>query len=216
MPRFKTRRIVASIQAIAAFAAGILITFSQSHGAAIGMVALAIVSVGWAIAFGWSAIVDKKSRGRVFRAIISVASVAMAVFAIQSFASLAGVSGQVPIEKEAWAWGLLESWGFAGALTEVILALFSKPGSIRRRDHLISAGLAGGLGLTQFFTPVDDAVTHVGFFGAYAVILAVHLGLSVLSPTAKASSKSASKKSGTAKSKSAGKKSADAKTKSKK
>lgn len=214
MPRFKNRRIVASIQAIAAFVAGILITFSQSHSANVGMIALAIMSIGWAFAFAWSAIADRKAHGRIFRGIIAVASAAMAALAIQSFAELSGFSGQIPLEKDAWAWGLLESWAFAGALTEVILALFAKPRSIRRRDHLISAGLAAALGLTQFFTPVDDSVTHVGFFGAYAVILSVHLGLSVLSPAAKPSSKSAGKKAVV--SKKAGKKSAEAKSKSKK
>lgn len=205
MPRIKNRRILASIQAIAAFVAGILITFSQSHGAAVGMFALAIISVGWAIAFGWSAIVDKKSRGRVFRAIIAAASAAMAVFAIQTALALM-VESQKLIEQTDWAWGLLAAWGLAGAATEVILALFAKPSSARRRDHLISAGLAAAFGLTQILSPAIDSVTHVGFLGAYAVILSVHLGLSVLSPA----DKSASKKAGN------GKKSAEAKSKSKK
>lgn len=205
MPRFKNRRIVASIQAVAAFVAGILITFSQSHGAAVGMVALAIISVGWAIAFGWSAIADKKSRGRVFRAIIAAASAAMAVFAIQIAFALT-VESQKLVELTDWAWGLLAAWGLAGAATEAILALFAKPSSARRRDHLISAGLAAAFGLTQFFTPSNDSVTHVGFLGAYAVILSVHLGLSVLSPANKSAGKKASN----------GKNSVDAKSKSKK
>jgi hypothetical protein len=97
----------------------------------------------------------------------------------------------------------------AGAFTEVILALSAKPRSGRRRDHLISAGLAAAFGLTQVLTPVNDSVTHVGFLGAYAVILSVHLGLSVLSPANKSASRSNGKKS-------ASKKSADAKAKSKK
>ena len=193
MPRLKTKRIVASIQAATAFAAGILITFSQSHGAAVGMVALTIVSIGWAVAFGWSAIADKKSRGRVFRAIIAASSAAMAVFAVQTAISLM-VESQKTVEQTDWAWGLLAAWGFAGAATEVILALFAKPSSARRRDHLISAGLAFALGLTQTFTPAIDSVTHVGFFGAYAVILSVHLALSVLSPSKKPDSKKQNRK----------------------
>mgnify|MGYP000665015606 CR=1 FL=1 len=201
MPRFKNRRIVASIQAIAAFVAGILITFSQSHSANVGMVALAIMSIGWALAFAWSAIKDKTVYGRIGKGLIVAASSAMAILAIGLAGSIRDGEPQI-----TGPWPLLISWGLAGAFTEVILALSAKPGSGRRRDHLISAGLAAAFGLTQFFTPSNDSVTHVGFLGAYAVILSVHLGLSVLSPA----NKSAGKKAGN------GKKSVDAKSKSKK
>lgn len=201
MPRIKNRRIVASIQATAAFAAGILITFSQSHSASVGMVALAIMSIGWAFAFAWSAIKDKTVYGRIGKGLVVAASSAMAILAIALAGTIREDEPQI-----TGPWPLLISWGLAGAFAEVILALSAKPGSGRRRDHLISAGLAAAFGLTQVLTPVNDSVTHVGFLGAYAVILSVHLGLSVLSPA----NKSASKKVGN------GKKSADAKAKSKK
>lgn len=194
MPRLKIKRTVATVQAASAFVAGILITFSQAHDAAVGMIALAIVSIAWAGSLGWAAIADKKASGRIFRAVIAVSSAVMAVLAIQ-----AATVSQPDAEQINWAWALLVSWGFAGAIAEVISALFAKPGSIRRRDHLISAGLAAGLGISQFLTPASDPVTHVGFFGAYAVILAVHLGISVLSPTKKGSGKKAGPKKSAAK-----------------
>lgn len=193
MPRFKTKRIVAAIQAVSAFAAGILITFSQSHGAAVGMIALAVISVGWAVAFAWSAIADKKSHGRIYRSVLAIGSLAMAYFAGQS-ALLFGTDSRNEIEQGIWAWILIGAWGIFGALAEVILSLFAKPGSVRRRDHQINAALATGLGLSQFLTPISDAVTHVGFFGAYAVILSVHLGLAVLSPAKKAEAKKSKSK----------------------
>jgi hypothetical protein len=194
MPRIKNRKITATIQAVSAFIAGILITFSQSHNADIGMIALIVMSIGWVIAFGWAGYAKKEIRARVFRFVIAVASAAMIPVAFATLSNIGGSSAPIEGTPEEYAWGLLASWGYLGAIVELILAFYGKPGSSRRRDHFISAGLAALLGVAQTVTPTSDAVTHVGAFGAYAVILAVHLGLVAMSPAKKAGKKSGSNK----------------------
>jgi uncharacterized membrane protein HdeD (DUF308 family) len=49
------------------------------------------------------------------------------------------------------------------------------------RDYLISAVFAILLGALFLIAPLD-IVSAVGFFGAYLVISAVHLGISALTP----------------------------------
>jgi uncharacterized membrane protein HdeD (DUF308 family) len=56
-----------------------------------------------------------------------------------------------------------------------------RPNGNRSREHLITAGLALVLGLLFLVTPMD-AVSSVGFFGAYLVLSSVHLGIAAFSP----------------------------------
>jgi hypothetical protein len=189
MPRIKNRKITAATQAVSAFIAGILITFSQSHSAAVGMIALALISLGWAAAFGLSVLRDKKRRGIVFRIFVGLGSLAMLALSIAQLVQLSAVGNSDRFDLIFTAWLLIGAWGFFGTLAEVILAIYAKPGSSRRRDHLISAVLATGLGVSQSIAGLSDSVSHVGFLGAYAIFVAVHLGISVASPTAKADGK---------------------------
>jgi hypothetical protein len=144
------------IQAAAAFVAGIFITFSQVHDANIGMYGLAIISVGWCIA---AIVAITKRNAIIFNANNATSS----------------------------AWILIQSWGLFGALAELYLAIRQGKGSAQRRDHFINAGLAAALVVAlALVTDAGDSVSRVGFFGAYAVILAVHLGIAAASPKAKA------------------------------
>ncbi len=167
-------RISLIIKAAAAFIAGLFITFSQAHDANVAMFGLLIISAGWFLA---SLFLILKNSNPIFNGLLVLASAAMAWYSMGFDAN----------GTTTWAWILLEAWGLFGAIAELISALRSKTKSADRRDHFISAALALGLFISQIsITAAADSVSHVGFFGAYAIILAVHLGIAAASPQAKA------------------------------
>lgn len=158
------------IKAAAAFIAGIYITFSQAHDANVAMFGLLVISAGWFLA---SIYLVLKNINPVLNGLLILATAAMAWLAVSFEANNA----------TSMAWILLESWGFFGAIIELIFAFRSKKKTAVRRDHMINAGLAAGLFISQIsITAASDSVSHVGFFGAYAAILGVHLGISSASP----------------------------------
>ena len=165
-------RISLIIKAAAAFVAGVFITFSQAHDANVAMLGLVIISAGWIAA----SLVDVlKNKNPYLSGFILLASGAMIYYAVSFEANNA----------TTMAWILLEAWGLFGAIAELIFALRAAKKSSARRDHLISAVLGLGLfGAQASVTAASDSVSHVGFFGAYAILLAVHLGIAASSPKA--------------------------------
>ncbi|WP_296631001.1 hypothetical protein [Rhodoluna sp.] len=163
-------RISQIIQASAALVAGLLITFSQKHDAQVAMLGLLILSIGWVLA---SAVAVFKRQSIILHSIVAIGAMAMIAYS-QSF---------VANEATTQAWILLMSWGLFGAILELIFALRAGKKTIDRRDFLINSGLAIFLLLSQIsITDAADSVSRVGFFGAYAILLAVHLGISAASP----------------------------------
>ena len=160
------------IKAAAAFIAGIYITFSQAHDANLAMTGLVIIATGWFFAAAVSAI---KKQNPVLSVFVIVVSVSMVRFATSFDANSA----------TSRAWTLLMALAIFFSFVEIISAIRSAKKSAARRDHLISAGLAVGLFVSQVsISAAADSVSHVGFFGAYAAILGVHLGISAASPNA--------------------------------
>ena len=168
-------RITQIIQASAALVAGLLITFSQKHDADVAMLGLFILSIGWVLA---SAVAVLKRQSIILHSVVAIGAMAMIAYS-QSF---------VANEATTRAWILLMSWGLFGAILELIFALRAPRKSDARRDFLINSALAFLLLFAQVaITKASDSVSHVGFFGAYAILLAVHLGVAAASPrTAKA------------------------------
>lgn len=165
-------RISQIIKAASAFIAGIFITFSQAHDANVAMIGLAIMSAGWLVG---SVISVLKNQNPYLNGIVFLGACAMIYYAL-SFE---------PNNATTMAWILLLAWGLFGALAELIFALRAEKKSAARRDYLINTVLAIGLFAAQAsITKASDSVSHVGFFGAYAILLAVHLGISASSPSA--------------------------------
>jgi hypothetical protein len=164
-------RIALILKAAFAFVAGIVITFSQVHDAQLAMFGLLLMSAGWFLA---SLFFILKNSNPIINGLLLLATAGMAWYSTAFDANGA----------TTMAWILLSAWGLFGAIAEFVFALRATKKSAERRDHLISAGLAIGLFISQIsITKASDDVSHVGFFGAYAVILAVHLGLSAFSPS---------------------------------
>lgn len=182
MAKLKPRQLTIAIQAAVAFSVGILITFSQAHNDYVANLGLLILSIGWAVANVLASFNSKLGKQALFsRLFIAIASFAMAIFAANLL--------QMP--KDQVGINLVYFWGLFGTIAELNFARLEQRKSAERRDSLISAGLALGLFLAQQFAPIADIVGRVGFFGAYAVILAVHLGLTAATPAQKGSTKSA-------------------------
>lgn len=164
-------RLSLILKAAFAFVAGIFITFSQAHDANVAMFGLLLICAGWFLA---SLFLILKNINPVINGILILATAAMAWLATSFDANNA----------TSMAWILLQSWGLFGALVELLLALRTDKKSALRRDYFINSGLALTLYISQIAITAPDPVSHVGFFGAYAIILSVHLGISAASPKA--------------------------------
>ena len=167
-------RITQAVQAAAAIITGIFITFSQIHDALIGNIGLVILATGFAIS---SAILVAKNEARTSNIIKLVFYVALLIFAIVLIVQL----------DQLWFFGLMFIWPFVNGFFEVGKLFTSKPGSVSRKDSALNAfinfGLIVAVSISGFVSGIDP-VAFVGFFGAYAIILGVHLGISSASPKA--------------------------------
>jgi hypothetical protein len=162
-------RINAAIRAAAAFGAGIYITFSQNHGIEVGLLGLTVLSFGWAIGSIYSAAVAKDR-------IQMIAYIPLVVLqGLFGYLSLAGVIEATLFGALITAWGILI--GGYEILQGQMIGLRTRAG----RDHLTTALLTIALGALFLLAPLDE-VSAVGFFGAYMVLIAVHLGLAAASP----------------------------------
>ncbi len=101
--------------------------------------------------------------------------VAVAVFAVILIAQM----------DQVWFYGLMFIWPFVNGFFEVGNLFTSRPGSVERKDAalnaLINFGLILAISISGIVSGIDP-VAFVGFFGAYAIILGVHNGISSASP----------------------------------
>lgn len=163
------------IQTAFLFAVGIFITFSQIHNAIIGNLGLMFVALGFATAATIEVLKTKlsgkssdKSNGSAILQVLIFGAIATA--AIVFAASNNIVSFLVLVISFAVFNGLLE-------LKKVSVQKESK------LSAFIHFGLVAALVISGALTGLDP-VAFVGFFGAYAVILSVHLGITAASPKA--------------------------------
>lgn len=162
-------RISLITRTAAAFIAGIFITFSQAHDANVAMLGLLIISAGWFLS---TLFLILENQNRIVNGLIMLATGAIAWLSVSVDANA----------STAWAWLLLQAWALFAVATELHFANRAAKKSAARRDQVISAALAAALLAAQLLIDPADSVSHVGFFGAYAIILAVHLGISSASP----------------------------------
>lgn len=170
-------RITQAIQAAAAIIAGIFITFSQMHDALIGNIGLVFLATGFAIS---TAILIFKNESRVINTIRFVFYIALIGFAIYLIVQF----------DQLWFYALMFIWPFVNGFFEIGKLFNSKSGSPERKDVslnvLINFGLIAAVSVSGFVSGIDP-VAFVGFFGAYAIILGVHLGIASASPNGIAS-----------------------------
>lgn len=163
-----------ALRAIVSLAVGLFITFSQSHHAAIGLTALAMFGIGFAIA-------NAVGSGVWGKGLVAIEAVPLTIVSVL----IGGLAIMVPVADEAKAKlafiGLITVWGLVSGAFELYLARRSGFKTGEGRDYLLSSTLSIVLGLLFLVAPLD-IVSAVGFFGAYLVISGVQLAVAAASP----------------------------------
>lgn len=162
------------LRALPALAVGLVITFTADHSPALGLTMLASFGIVTALVLALSTV--RMAAGDLRRAL----HIGLAV--------IGGVVGALALVVLATATGglallLLLIGGYAvlaGAL-ELVWGIRHRDRSPLARDAIV-VGI-GTLALAVVLALVGDAVTAVGFFGAYAVVLGVFLLIAGFSQT---------------------------------
>jgi len=171
-------RIVSAVQSAISFGVGAYITFSQSHSASVGLLALGLFGVGYGI-------LNIASSAIWGRGLVAIEAVPITVIAI----IIGGLSLAVRFSEKTVATAnlladfilLVTAWGIIVGAFQVYLARRAGFKTSAGRDQLISAGLSIAFGVLFLVVPLN-AVWAVGLFSAYLLISGVHLGIIAASP----------------------------------
>ncbi|MEN9753532.1 MAG: hypothetical protein RL670_1223 [Actinomycetota bacterium] len=163
-------RFVLAAKAALSFAAGIVITFSQSHSANVGLLVFGIYAAAYALVVSAVALRFEPARFLVDELSLVILAATISCFALLNLNS----------DKATFAL-LVAIWGLVSAGYELLAARRSRPSGLKNREQLISASMALLLAGLFLFVPLD-VVSAVGFFGAYLVLSSVHLGIAAFSP----------------------------------
>lgn len=163
-----------ALRAIVSLAVGLFITFSQSHHAAIGLTALAMFAIAFAVTNAVGSAIWGKG-------LVAIEAIPLTIVSLL----IGGLAILVEVNDEAKAKlafiGLITVWGLVSGAFELYLARRAGFKSIIGRDYLLSSTLSIVLGILFLVAPLD-IVSAVGFFGAYLVISGVQLGVAAASP----------------------------------
>jgi hypothetical protein len=162
-----------ALRAAVSLGVGLFITFSELHNATIGLLALAIFSLGFAITNSLGSIVWGKGLVAIEAMPLTVVSLLVGVFALMA---MSGESAQTAFI------GLVTVWGLVSGAFELYLARRASMKSTQGREFLMSAILSATLGLLFLVAPLD-IVSAVGFFGAYLIVSGVQLGVAAATPS---------------------------------
>ena len=167
-------KFVFALRAAISFGVGIFITFNQSHSAATGLLALGIFGIGFAVLNGIGSTVWGKGLFSLENFPLTLAAL------IVGSAALLVPTGDLQAAALVFVF-LVAGWGLIAGAFETYLARRAGFATRSGKDSLINAVLSLGIGLLFLIAPLD-IVSAVGFFGAYLVLSAVHLGISAATP----------------------------------
>jgi len=168
-------KFVFAARAAISFGVGIFITFNQSHSAATGLFALAIFGIGYAALNGIGSAVWGKGLFSLENFPLTLAAMIIGLAALLVPATDPEASALVFVY-------LVTGWGLIAGAFEMYLARRSGFATRFGKDSLISASLSLLVGLLFLAVPLE-IISAVGFFGAYLVLSAVHLGISAATPS---------------------------------
>lgn len=164
-----------ALRAAVSLAVGLFITFSQSHAASIGLLALAIFSLAFAVTNAGASAIWGKGIAAIEAMPLTLVSLLIGIFAIMGSGS--------DSEQTAFI-GLVTVWGLVSGAFELYLARRASLKTSHGREFLLSAILSAVLGLLFLVAPLD-IVSAVGFFGAYLIVSGVQLGVAAATPSSK-------------------------------
>jgi hypothetical protein len=167
--------IVFAVRAAISFGVGIFITFNQSHSAATGLLSLAIFGISYALLNGVASMVWGNGLFSLESFPLTLAALIVGLAALLVPASDPRASALIFVY-------LVTGWGLIAGAFEMYLARRSGFATRFGKDSLISASLSLLVGLLFLAVPLD-IISAVGFFGAYLVLSAVHLGISAGTPS---------------------------------
>ena len=166
-------RLSSGLRAFISLAVGLFITFSQSHSASVGLLALGVYGIGLALITFAVHFIKQKGIATIEAIPFAIIALIIGVFAL--------VVPEGDQTEVAAFIALVTAWGLLSGVLELYAARKEKMSTRAGRDYLINAVFALLLGALFLFAPLD-IVSAVGFFGAYLVISAVHLGISAATP----------------------------------
>jgi hypothetical protein len=168
-------KIVFALRAAISFGVGIFITFNQSHSAATGLLSLGIFGIGFALLNGIGSAVWGKGIFSLENFPLTLTALIVGTTAILVPVTEPNVAAPVFVS-------LVTGWGLISGAFEMYLARAAGFATRFGKDSLISASLSLLIGLVFLIAPLD-IISAVGFFGAYLVLSAVHLGISAATPS---------------------------------
>lgn len=196
----QTPRIAQAARAAVSLAVGLFLTFSQSHGAEIGLLALGIFGLGFAVLNGFASVIFQKGLAAIENVPLTMVALLVGIFALLAPNSIGGMVDQTlnSATSDALAFKfLVTGWGIIAGAFELYQARRAGFKSRAGQDLLINASFGLLLALLFLLAPLD-IVSQVGFFGAYLLMSGVHGGISATSPaltTSKPAAKDSSSKS---------------------
>ncbi len=168
-------KIVFALRAAISFGVGIFITFNQSHSAATGLLSLGIFGIGFALLNGIGSAVWGKGFFSLENFPLTLTALIVGTAAILVPSTEPNAAALVFVS-------LVTGWGLIAGAFEMYLARSAGFATRFGKDSLISASLSLLVGLLFLAVPLD-IISAVGFFGAYLVLSAVHLGISAGTPS---------------------------------
>ena len=163
------------IRAVVAFGIGVFITFSQSHSAQTGLLALTVFGIAFGLTYPAAAVAFEPGLPALESLPLGVTAILIGTFA--------ALSPLQPIQAEpasVFIW-LVLAWGLISGAFELYQARRRGFRTDQGRDHLISSIFSFLLGVLFLTVPLD-IVSAVGFFGAYLALSGVHLGIAAATP----------------------------------
>ena len=169
----QTPRIALAARAGISLAVGLFVTFSQSHGAELGLLALGIFGLSFAVLNGLASAVFQKGMAAIQNVPLVMVALLIGIFALSAS------------DDELAFKFLVTGWAIIAGAFELFQSRRAGFKSAEGRDLLINSCFSLLLAVLFLLAPLD-IVSQVGFFGAYLMMSGVHIGIAAASPAAKA------------------------------
>jgi hypothetical protein len=120
-------RIAQAARAAISLAVGLFLTFSQSHGAEIGLVALGIFGLGFAVLNGFASVIFQKGLSAIENVPLTMVALLIGIFALMAPNSISGAIETTVWPSSFWSPDGESSPAHSSSTSHVVLALGRQP-----------------------------------------------------------------------------------------